>query len=414
MSDSSDGRASRPFVAALLVTVFGTMCVSEQKQKKLSAPLVGRRGGMGDGPEVFLDDINKPRQEYYFKPPGFVTRWLEASLQDKRDMPIAWLYWNIMVTMYPALFLLWALPPSNLLGASYLVGFNVLYMQRFILAMHYSTHKRLFKKGSCLGASEFVNKFNICVVAPVFGIPCNTYWLHHVVMHHVDNNAWNKDLSATEGYQRDSFKHWLWYWVRFMVGSWVELPYYAFRKKRWDLFAGCFLGMAGTMGAYAYAHALNPITSFWTMAAPFIAVSTAMMFGNWSQHAFIKPEDPRCNFGLAYTVLNHPDNQKSFNDGWHTLHHVNSQLHWSEFPETFVKRLAEHAEKDSLVFDQVGFFDVGFALFTGNHGFLADRYVNIGQKKRTREEVIALLKQRLAPLKHTSDGSGEWKRGEAE
>ena len=307
---------------------------------------------VGDGPEVFLDDINKPRQEYYFKPPGFVTRWLEASLQDKRDMPIAWLYWNIMVTMYPALFLLWALPPSNLLGASYLIGFNVLYMQRFILAMHYSTHKRLFKKGSCLGASEFVNKFNICVVAPVFGIPCNTYWLHHVVMHHVDNNAWNKDLSATEGYQRDSFKHWLWYWVRFMVGSWVELPYYAFRKKRWDLFAGCFLGMAGTMGAYAYAHALNPITSFWTMAAPFIAVSTAMMFGNWSQHAFIKPEDPRCNFGLAYTVLNHPDNQKSFNDGWHTLHHVNSQLHWSEFPETFVKRLAEHAEKDSLVFDQ--------------------------------------------------------------
>jgi len=47
MSDSSDGRASPPFVAALLVTVFGTMCVSEQKQKKLSAPLVGRRGGMG-------------------------------------------------------------------------------------------------------------------------------------------------------------------------------------------------------------------------------------------------------------------------------------------------------------------------------------------------------------------------------
>jgi hypothetical protein len=30
-----------------LVTVSATMCVSEQKQKKLSAPLVGRRGGMG-------------------------------------------------------------------------------------------------------------------------------------------------------------------------------------------------------------------------------------------------------------------------------------------------------------------------------------------------------------------------------
>lgn len=30
-----------------LVAVSGTMCVSEQKQKKLSAPFVGRRGGMG-------------------------------------------------------------------------------------------------------------------------------------------------------------------------------------------------------------------------------------------------------------------------------------------------------------------------------------------------------------------------------
>jgi hypothetical protein len=69
---------------------------------------------------------------------------------------------------------------------------------------------------------------------------------------------------------------------------------------------------------------------------------------------------------------------------------------------------------DTFCTHSVGFFDVVFALFTGNHGFLADRYVNIGQKKRTREEVIALLKQRLAPLKHTSDGSGEWKRGEAE
>ena len=29
------------------MTVSGTMCVSEQKQKKLSAPLVGHRGGMG-------------------------------------------------------------------------------------------------------------------------------------------------------------------------------------------------------------------------------------------------------------------------------------------------------------------------------------------------------------------------------
>ena len=45
------------------------------------------------------------------------------------------------------------------------------------------------------------------------------------------------------------------------------------------------------------------------------------------------------------------------------------------------------------------FGTVGFALFTRNHGFLADRYVNVGQKKRSRDEVIQLLKDRLAPLR---------------
>lgn len=349
---------------------------------------------------MYLDDINKPRQEYYFKPPAFVQRFLERSLHDVRDMEIAWLYWNIMTTMYPALIAIWTvLPASNWIGAAYLLGFNVLYMQRFILAMHYSTHKRLFKKEAFFGLADYVNRFNIVIVAPVFGIPCNTYWLHHVVMHHVDNNEWNKDLSATEAYQRDNFAHWIVYWVRFMVGSWVELPYYAFKRKRWDLFAGCAIGMGGSMGLYLYLRTINPIAAFWTMAMPFIAVSTAMMFGNWSQHAFVKPEDPRCNFGLAYTVLNHPDNQRSFNDGWHTLHHVNSQIHWSEFPAKFVERLSEHGDKDALVFDGIGFFDVGFALFTRNHGFLADRYVNVGQKKRSRDEVIQLLKDRLAPLR---------------
>jgi hypothetical protein len=43
---SSRGGQTPPLVPAP-VTVPGTMCVSEQKQKKLSAPLVGRRGGMG-------------------------------------------------------------------------------------------------------------------------------------------------------------------------------------------------------------------------------------------------------------------------------------------------------------------------------------------------------------------------------
>lgn len=63
-----------------------------------------------------------------------------------------------------------------------------------------------------------------------------------------------------------------------------------------------------------------------------------------------------------------------------------------------MEKLGDHAEKDALVFNGIGFFDVGVALFFHRHGFLADRYVNVGQKPRTREEVIELLKERLRPL----------------
>ena len=50
-----------------------------------------------------------------------------------------------------------------------------------------------------------------------------------------------------------------------------------------------------------------------------------------------------------------------------------------------------HAEHDALVFDGVGFFDVAWLIFTGQLPALADRYVNIGQMKRSREQVVQLL-----------------------
>ena len=116
------------------------------------------------------------------------------------------------------------------------------------------------------------------------------------------------------------------------------------------------------------------------------------------QHALACPWNPRCNYRLTYAVLNHPDNQRSYNDGFRTLHHANSMIHWSEFPTKFIEKLDEHAARDALVFSEIGFFHVGLALFFKAHGYLADHYVNVGQPKRTREELIALMKERLRPM----------------
>jgi len=126
------------------------------------------------------------------------------------------------------------------------------------------------------------------------------------------------------------------------------------------------------------------------------------MFGNWSQHIFVDPDKPHCNYRLSYCAINHSDNQYTFNDGYHTVHHVNSRVHWSELPTKFLASLDDYAENDGLIFTGVGFFDVGVAVMLGKIDWLADRYVHVGQPARTREQIIALLHHRLQPVRTKS------------
>lgn len=42
------------------------------------------------------------------------------------------------------------------------------------------------------------------LLTPLYGVPSGAYRLHHVVMHHIEDNTAGWDLSATEAYQRDS------------------------------------------------------------------------------------------------------------------------------------------------------------------------------------------------------------------
>ena len=51
-------------------------------------------------------------------------------------------------------------------------------------------------------------------------------------MHHVENNLDGWDLSSTEPYQRDNFLHFIYYYLRFLLAIWIELPFYAWRRSR--------------------------------------------------------------------------------------------------------------------------------------------------------------------------------------
>ena len=45
------------------------------------------------------------------------------------------------------------------------------------------------------------------------------------------------------------------------------------------------------------------------------------------------------NYGLTYNCINHFENQKTFNDGYHITHHVTSHLHWREMPLHFIRNI---------------------------------------------------------------------------
>jgi hypothetical protein len=68
-------------------------------------------------------------------------------------------------------------------------------------------------------------------------------------------------------------------------------------------------------------------------------------------------------------------------------------------PAEFLNNLDKYAENKAVVFDGMGFFDVGLNIMLGNWDLLFDHYVHLGKHKRSKDEVIKDLKYRLIPIK---------------
>ena len=266
-------------------------------------------------------------------------------------------------------------------------------VDRFTLMLHCTSHRPLFRP-----KYRALNHVIPWLLGPFFGHTPNTYFAHHIAMHHREENL-AADLSETISFRRDSFFAWLGYYTRFMSIGLFELVAYLAGKKRYKVLKNVLVGEGLYWGSIAVLAYFRPAATFVVFVGPLILIRTLMMMGNWGQHAFVCAEQPENAYRSSIVCVNTRYNRRCFNDGYHILHHLQPRCHWSDHAREFERDLASYAKHDAIVFDGLDFFQVWLYLMLGRWQTLARHFVHLpGAPTRTPEDVIAFLRGRVRPI----------------
>jgi hypothetical protein len=330
-------------------------------------------------------------------------RWALRLLKDERDLPFMYLMAAMTVTIVPAAIVLFV--PGLFawwLAAGYWVLVFAGFLDRFILMLHNTSHRQLFKR-----EYRRLNVLIPWVYGPFFGETPETYFAHHIGMHHPENNL-DDDLSSTMRYRRDSLPGFLHYFFKFFLFGFFELSRYHYTRGRSKFFRRT---LAGELSYYALTVVLlfvNWQAALTVFVVPLFLTRFLMMAGNWGQHAFIDARDPANCYVNSITCINTRYNHRAWNDGYHIGHHIKPNRHWTEMPGDFLETIDEYAKNDALVFEGIDYFGIWLLLMTGRHDALAKKVVQLpGRPERTHDELVALLHERLAPIRRTAEQGSE-------
>jgi fatty acid desaturase len=336
--------------------------------------------------------------------PEHPRAWDRVALRlinDPRDLPFVHLMIACSITallglsLYPISRALLPGPSFWLVAGVYLLIWAFWTLDRFILMLHCTSHRILFRR-----EHGWLNHVIPVVLGPFFGETPQTYFCHHMGMHHPENNLAD-DLSSTMPFQRDRFGHWLAYYLRFLALVMLELPLYFVRRKqnkmalRVLIGEGSFWLVIGLLAAFVDWRATLAV-----FVIPVLMVRTLMMAGNWAQHAFVDPAHPADPYRNSITCIDSRYNRRCFNDGYHIHHHVKPRCHWSELPGEFETNRTLYGEKDAVVFRGLDFFLVWVLLMTGRYRALAKAFVQLpGAPERSEAEIVEFLHTRLRPIR---------------
>ncbi len=325
-----------------------------------------------------------------------LDRFFASMLRDERDLPFVYLTLKITFTLIPLAVLLYvpSLPGWLWWFAAVLYQFynNVVFKGPYGLMMHCTSHRAFFKH-----EYRFLNHYLPWIIGPFFGQTPETYYTHHVGMHHPENNM-PEDESSTMKFQRDSFASFSVYLGTFLFMGIYHLCSYFVRKNRKKLL---YRSVRGELLFIAMCVALcfvNAPATIVVFILPFVTFRVIAMTGNWAQHAFIDATDPENAYKNSVTCINTKYNVKCWNDGYHISHHIHPTMHWTEHPVYFKSTLQEYVDNNAIVFDGIHFLHVFIYLMRNRYDLLAKHFVNIGNRFKSDEEVIAFLRSRTGRI----------------
>ncbi|TVT39275.1 fatty acid desaturase [Hymenobacter setariae] len=342
-----------------------------------------------------LPDLTDP-QYHQLVAPSRLHCWLSRYVQDERDMPFVYLLLQLSSTMLPLAILLFVPALHGPAWWAVAGGYTLLGTLRFKgpfgLMLHCTTHRVLFKK-----KYAWLNHYIPWVIGPLFGQTPESYFTHHMGMHHPENNL-PDDTSSTMFYQRDSWVGFLRYLGDFLVLGVVRLVGYFTHRHKTTLRRRLLRGELVYLGAILALGLVNLPATLVVLVAPLVLARVVMMLGNWAQHAFIAPESPGNCYTNSVTCINTRYNHKCWNDGYHISHHLKPALHWTDHPAHFRQNLAQYASNEAIVFEGIHFLHIFCYLMGRRYDLLARHFVELAHPQRTESEVMALLRTRTQRL----------------
>jgi fatty acid desaturase len=321
------------------------------------------------------------------------ARWSITLLNDRRDVAFVGLMVECAAAAACGIALWLSHLPMLFAGPLYWVALFLWVFDRFTLMLHCTSHRPLFRP-----RYRVFNLLIPWILGPFLGQTPNTYFAHHIAMHHREENL-GGDLSQTISFRRDRFRDWLRYYLRFMLLGLFDLCRYLVRRKRSKLLRSVLLG-EGVYWSILLALAIaRPSATFVVFLGPLLFIRTLMMIGNWAQHAFVCAERPDNAYRASVICVNTRYNRRCFNDGYHALHHLHPRCHWTEHPGKFERDLRSYGEHDAVVFDGLDFFQVWLCLMLKHWHVLERHFVRLpGAPKRGVEEAIVFLQGRAASI----------------